>query len=287
MSLGQKREAVCFLVEAHQVPVRVACELVKLSRSSWYAAKPVPKPVDRLIEDFLRECVASRPRRGFWKCYKLARRAGHRWNHKRVYRIYKLIGLHIRRRVRHRLPVRVQQPLVAPAVPNQSWSMDFMRDTLASGRAFRTLNVIDEFNREVIAIEVDTSLPSARVIRVLDQVKAWRPLPETIRVDNGPEFIAEALAEWSEQNQVRLDFIQPGKPQQNGFVERLNRSFREDILDCYLFDSLDEVRDAAWDWLIEYNEQRPHDSLDDLTPLEYRLRYEGQTAGVSTNPVSS
>lgn len=161
--------------------------------------------------------------------------------------------------------------------------MDFTRDTLASGRVFRTLNIIDEFNREVLAIEVDTSLPAERVIRVLDQIKAWRPLPQSIRVDNGPEFIAEALANWSERNRVHLNFIPPGKPQKNGFMERLNRSFREDILDCYVFDTLDEVRDAAWDWQIEYNEERPHDSLSNLTPLEYRLRYEAQQAEVSTN----
>ena len=124
-------------------------------------------------------------------------------------------------------------------------------------------------------------MPSARVIRTLKLVKGWRPLPQSIRVDNGPEFIAEALAEWCEHHGVTLNFIPPGKPQKNGFVERFNRSFREDILDCYLFDSLDEVREMAWEWQIEYNEERSHDSLNNLTPVEYRQRYETQLAGAS------
>lgn len=272
------------MIEAETVPISVACDVVKLPRSSWYYVRCNTKDSeDRRIEEFLRECVAKRPRRGFWKCFKQSRRLCCGWNHKRVYRIYKLLGLHQRRRAKYRLPARVQQPLVAPALPNASWSMDFMRDTLTSGRVFRTLNLIDEFNREVLAIEVDTSLPSERVIRVLKQLSEGRSLPQSIRVDNGPEFIAEALAEWSVENGVVLNFIPPGEPQKNGFIERLNRSFREDILDCYLFDTLDEVRDAVWDWQIEYNEERPHDSLNDLTPLEYRLRYEAQQAEVSMN----
>lgn len=262
----------------------MACDLVGLAPSSWYYVhQPREAAEDHLIEAFLRACVAKRPRRGFWKCYKLARRQGQRWNHKRVYRIYRLLGLHLRRRVKYRPPARVQQPLLAPAAPNVGWSMDFTRDTLTNGRIFRTLNLIDEFNREALAIEIDLSLPASRVIRVLDKVKAWRPLPLSIRVDNGPEFIAEALADWGKANGVFLNFIPPGKPQKNGFVERFNRSFREDVLDSFLFDTLDEVRDAAWEWLMEYNEERPHDSLGDLTPLEYRRKYEALQAEVSTN----
>jgi putative transposase len=208
---------------------------------------------------------------------------GHGWNKKRVYGLYKRLGLNLRRRVRHRMPERVKQPLVAPVSPNTGWSMDFRSDRLTNGRQFRTLNLIDEFNREALAIEVDTSMPSARVIRVLEQVKSWRLLPQSIRVDNGPEFIAEVLAEWCEQHGVMLNFIPPGKPQKNGYVERFNRSFREDILDSDLFESLDEVREMAWDWQIEYNEERSQDSLNNLTPVEYRQRYEAQLAEASRN----
>lgn len=272
------------LVEAKLVSAKVACEVIDVPRSSWYyVGRTEPDPQDRVIEDFLRDCVAKRPRRGFYKCFTRAKRMGYDWNHKRVYRIYKQLGLNLRRRVKHRLPERVKQPLEAPLAPNAGWSMDFMSDRLTNGRQFRTLNLIDEFNREALAIEVDTSMPSLRVIRVLEHVKQWRQLPQSIRVDNGPEFIAEALAEWCARHQVVLNFIPPGKPQKNGYVERFNRSFREDILDCYLFDTLDEVRDMAWDWQIEYNEERSHDSLNDLTPVEYRQRYEAQLAEASRN----
>ena len=265
------------------MPVRMACELAGLPPSSgYYVGKPTTKVEDAVIEEFLRGCVAKRPRRGFWKCYKLARRMGHLWNHKRVYRVYKLLGLHLRRRVKCRPPARVQEPLLAPEAPNIGWSMDFTRDTLTTGCVFRTLNLIDEFNREALAIEIDISLPSQRVIRVLEQVKAWRCLPLSIRIDNGPEFIADSLAEWAQENGVMLNFIPPGKPQKNGFVERFNRSFREDVLDCFLFDTLNEVREATWEWMMEYNEERPHDSLGDLTPLEYRRKYEAELAEVST-----
>jgi putative transposase len=237
---------VTHLVEAESIPAVVAGDLIDLPRSSWYyVSRKVADPGDRVIEDFLRDCVARRPRRGFGKCFARSRRMGYGRNHKRVYRIYKQLGLNLRRRVKHRLPERVKQPLVAPLSPNAGWSMDFMSDRLTNGRQFRTLNLIDEFNREALVIEIDTSMPSARVIRVLEQVRSWRPLPRSIRVDNGPEFIAEALADWCQQHQVALNFSLPGKPQKNGFVERFNRSFREDILDCYLFDSLDEVRDLA------------------------------------------
>ena len=205
------------------------------------------------------------------------------WNHKRVYRIYRQMGLHLRRRVRYRPPAAVKQPMPTQVAPGGGWAMDFMRDTLMSSRVFRTLNLIDEFNREALAIEINLSMPAERVIRVLDQVKAWRALPMMIRVDNGPEFVAAALAEWGERNGVLLHFIPKGRPQSNSLIERFNRSFREDILDCYLFESLDDVRDAAWEWLLEYNEERPHDSLDDLTPLEYRRKYESQQTEVSTN----
>lgn len=272
------------LVEAEGASVSMACDVVGLERSSWYSVpQRKPKPEDLLIEEFLRQCVEKRPRRGFWKCYKLARRKGFIWNHKRVYRVYRQIGLHLRRRVRYRPPAAVKQPMPTQVAPGVVWAMDFMRDTLMNGQVFRTLNLIDEFNREALAIEIDLSMPAARVIRVLDQVKAWCPLPMMIRVDNGPEFVAEALAEWGEQNGVLLHFIPKGSPQSNSLIERFNRSFREDILDCYLFESLDEVRDAAWEWLLEYNEERPHDSLDDMTPLEYRRKYESQQAEVSTN----
>jgi len=144
--------------------------------------------------------------------------------------------------------------------------MDFMADGLSSGRAFRTLNVIDDFNREVLAIEADHSLPSARVIRVLDRIGEERGYPRKIRVDNGPEFISNGLASWATKNNIQLQHIQPGKPAQNGYIERFNRTYREDVLDMYIFNSLDDVRDITTFWMRDYNENRPHKALGGIPP---------------------
>ena len=147
--------------------------------------------------------------------------------------------------------------------------MDFMSDSLVCGRWFRTFNVVDDFNREALAIEIDLSLPVPRIIRVLERIIAWRDYPQQIRMDNGPEFIATALADWTETYGIRLEFIQPGKPTQNSFVERFNRTYRDEILNRYVFKSLHQVRELTDDWIREYNEERPHESLGNLTPWEY------------------
>ena len=146
-----------------------------------------------------------------------------------------------------------------------------MSDALWSGRRFRTFNVIDEFNREGLRIEVDTSLPAARVIRALNELVEVRGAPLSIRLDNGPEFIALALAEWAQTKGIRLNHIQPGKPTQNAYVERFNKTYRTEVLDCYVFDSLHEVRQMTQDWLHRYNHHRPHESLGRIPPVEYRV----------------
>jgi len=147
-----------------------------------------------------------------------------------------------------------------------------MSDALWCGRRFRTFNVVDDFNREALAIEVDLNLPAERVVRVFERVAAWRGYPQKLRFDNGPEMISIALAGWAEEHGVSLEFIRPGKPMQNGFIERFNRSYREAVLDMYLFRSLDEVREQTEYWIKEYNEERPHESLGNLTPREYLLK---------------
>lgn len=173
------------------------------------------------------------------------------------------------RRAKKRLPKRDRQPLLVPTAPNQVWSADFVSDALYCGRRFRTFNVIDDFNREGIHIEIDTSLTAMRLIRIFEQIKGEVGLPETLRVDNGPEFLGEAFTSWAEENGMTIQYIQPGKPNQNAFIERFNRTYRDEVLDLYLFRDLDEVREATHWWLIEYNEERPHDSLGDCTPAEY------------------
>jgi putative transposase len=191
------------------------------------------------------------------------------WNHKRVHRVYKALGLNIRRKVKIRLPSRVKQPLEQPDRINYTWSMDFMSDSLTSGRKFRTLNLMDDYNREALAIEADTSLPAERVIRILEDVIFWREKPRQIRVDNGPEFISQKLTQWCEQQDISLLYIQPGKPTQNAYVERFNGSFRKDVLDAYLFHDLKQVRHIVEEWMEDYNYHRPHDSLKGFSPVKY------------------
>lgn len=162
------------------------------------------------------------------------------------------------------------QPLDAPLWPNEIWSLDFMSDSLYQGRRFRTLNILDEGVREALAIEVDTSLPAQRVVRALQQLEAWRGLPKAIRLDNGPELTSQYLADWCKSKGIELRFIQPGKPNQNAFIERFNRSYRTEVLNGWLFASLDEVREITHQWLQSYNEERPHDALRNLPPAVFR-----------------
>lgn len=177
--------------------------------------------------------------------------------------------LNIRRRAKRRLPDRVKQPLTIPDAPNQMWSIDFMSDSLADGRKFRLLNIMDDFNRESLAIEVDTSLPSPRVIRVLNRLIENRGKPANIRTDNGPEFISHQLQQWCKHNKITLQYIQPGRPMQNAYIERKNGSLRRELLNAYLFYSLAEVRAMSEEWRIDYNTERPHKSLGYLSPKKY------------------
>jgi putative transposase len=179
--------------------------------------------------------------------------------------------LNLRITRRKRLPKRFPSQLAEPTAPNQTWSMDFMSDALLNGQRIRTLNVIDDFNREVLAIEVDTSLPAQRVIRVLEQIADWHGYPARIRIDNGPEFISTTLMGWAQDHAVLLDFIQPGQPAQNAYIERFNRTYREEVLDFYLFQSVKEVHEITQRWMSSYHQERPHDALHGMTPAAYRL----------------
>lgn len=241
---------------------------------SVYRYQPDPHRNDEVIMT-LQAAVERYPAYGFSKLFKVLRRWGHGWNHKRVYRLYCALNLNKRRRGKKRLPSRNPEPLAVPARSNHCWSMDFMSDSLFCGRRFRTFNLVDDFNREVLAIEIDLNLPAPRVIRVLERAVAWRGYPNKLRMDNGPEFISAALAEWAEEHSVELEFIQPGKPTQNSYVERFIRTYRDEILNMYVFKTLSEVRGLTENWIREYNEERPHDSLGDLTPWEYRVKHEG------------
>jgi putative transposase len=216
--------------------------------------------------------VAQQGRWGFWKCFDRLRLDGHAWNHKRVHRVYCALRLNLPRRTKRRVPTRLRQPLVAPSTLNRIWALDFMEDALYGGRRFRTLNVLDEGNREALAIEIGTSIPAARVVRVLEQLLAIYGRPEALRLDNGPELTAQVLMDWCQQQAIALRYIQPGKPDQNAFIERFNRTYREEVLDAYVFASLTEVQAITDEWLQTYNEYRPHDSLGRIPPTRFLPR---------------
>jgi putative transposase len=183
------------------------------------------------------------------------------------------MNLNIRRRAKKRLPERVKNPLVIPTTPNHTLSLDFMSDSLTDGRKFRLLNIMDDFNRESLRIEVDTSLPGQRVVRALQQLVAERGKPMFLRTDNGPEFICQKLQEWCEKNGIIINYIQPGKPMQNGLIERKNGSMRRELLNAYLFYSLNEVRAMCEEWREDYNTERPHSALGYLSPAKCLKKY--------------
>lgn len=232
----------------------------------------------------LNALVGKHPRWGFWMCFDRLRLDGHPWNHKRVWRVYCEMQLNLPRRKKKRLPVRERQSLDVTPRPNVTWSMDFMSDALYAGRRFRVLNVLDEGVREALQIIVDTSIPSGRVIRTLQQLVELRGKPTAIRCDNGPEFCAQSLIDWCEEQGIELRYIQPGKPNQNAFIERFNKSYRDEVLDAHLFSTLDQVREISWGWIQTYNEYRPHDALGRIPPASYvrKLALENSNFELST-----
>ena len=272
MTPGVRCEVAHWLHAEHHLSKRRAAGCCSIS-SGCYRYESRRKPDDEIV-DVLMRLAESKPSWGFGLMFDWTRLHEHKWNHKRVYRVYKELELNLRIKPKKRLPARNPVPLDEAQQPNDCWSLDFMSDNLTDGRAYRTLNVIDDFNREVLAIEVDHSLPSARVVRVLDQVAEERGYPRKLRSDNGPEFIAQALAAWAEANQVELAPIDPGKPTQNAYIERFNRTFRGEVLSVYAFSDLDEVRNVSTRWRYDYNHDRPHLALDRQPPVAYRRRHE-------------
>jgi putative transposase len=233
------------MVTDHNLSKTHACEIVGISRSALY--KPV---MDRLAKDapvidLLNGIIAQRARWGFWKCYYRIRADGHPWNHKRVHRVYCEMRLNLKRKAKKRLMTRERQPLRTALGLNKVWALDFMRDTMYDGRPFTTLNMIDEGNRQPLRIECGTSIPSVRLVRVMEQMVEEYGLPEGIRMDYGPEMTAELFIDWAERNGAKVLFIQPEKPNQNAFVERFNRSFRDEVLNTNLFNSISEIQNTA------------------------------------------
>jgi putative transposase len=266
------------------LPVQRACQAVGLGRATYYRPVVNWAQRDAPVIEALTTLGATKPRWGFWKYVDRLRNTGHQWTHKRLWRVYCQLRLNLPRRTKKRLPVRLHQPLVVIPQLNAVWAMDFMSDTLYGGRRFRTLNILDEGVREGLAIEIDTSLPAERVIRVLEQVVAWRGQPQAIRLDNGPEFIAERFMSWCAERAIELRHIQPGKPDQNAFIERYNRTYRTEVLNAYVFESLEQVREISAEWLQSYNEERPHDALAGLPPAIYRAQLEARSSPIEVSP---
>ena len=263
---------VAILVGEHQLAVQQACRIAGLSRTA-HDRPPVDDPGrDAVVSAARQAVVQAHPRWGFWQCFDRLRLLGHRWNHTHVDRVYCALRLNLVRRTTRRIPTRIRQPLDAPPVLNTTWALDFMHDALYDGRRFRTRTVLDEGNREGLAIEVGTSLASGRVVALLEQLVAQHGAPQAVRCDNGPELIAQTLTDWCAATGIALRHIQPGKPDQNAFIERFNRTYREEVLDAWLFTSLDQVRDVTTAWLMTYNTERPHDSLGRVPPLTFLPR---------------
>lgn len=225
------------------------------------------------IADWLIKLTNTWRNWGFGLCFLHLRNVkGFKWNHKRVYRIYRELELNMRIKPKKRLVREKPEPLQVPENINEVWSMDFMHDQLGDQRSYRLFNVIDDHNREALGIEVDLSLPTERVIRSLDQIIEWRGKPAAIRSDNGPEYISHKLRKWAYEKDIALWYIQPGNPQQNAYVERFNRTVRYDLLSHDVFETIEEIQHKATNYMWHYNNERPNMALGGITPNQKLLQ---------------
>ena len=248
--------------------VRFACVCLGISETCYrYQAKLSSE--NALIADWLLRLTQTHKRWGFGLCFLYLRNVkGFSWNHKRVYRIYRELELNLRIKPRKRIKRDRPDELSVPTSVNQVWSMDFMSDSLIDGSKLRTFNLMDDYNREGLTIEVDRSLPSARIIRALEQVIQWRGKPAAIRCDNGPEYISGEMISWANKHQITLLYIQPGKPTQNAYIERFNRTARHEWLDLHVFHSIEHAQLLATQWLWQYNNERPHTAIGGIPPRQ-------------------
>lgn len=262
-----KRQAVDLLKEERGFGVTRACGLLMISRSLYgYRSR---RPVAEGLRERICELAGEKRRYGYRRIHVLLRREGWSVNRKRTYRLYREAGLAVRRRKRKRIALFERKPLPKPSAVNRSWSMDFVSDGLCDGRRLRCLAIVDDFSRECLVLEVDTSITGKRVVAVLERLADLRGLPLSITVDHGPEFEGQVLDAWAYQAGVRLSFIRPGKPVENAYIESFNGRFRDECLNEHWFLTMAHARRAIEAWRVEYNTERPHSSLGNLTPEEY------------------
>ena len=258
--------------------------LVSISRSLYrYVRQQVDGDLKQRIEDI----AALKRRYGYRRVYVRLRREGWQVNRKRVYRLYRELGLAVRRRKRKRIGMVERRPLPKPSAANQSWSMDFISDGLADGRRLRCLTIVDDCTRECLAIEVDTSITGTRVKAVMERLADTRGLPRSITVDHGPEFEGQVLDAWAYAANVQLAFIRPGKPNENAYIESFNGKFRDECLKEHWFVTMAHARRIIEAWRIEYNTERTHSSLDDLTPEEFAMKLSKQSQQSVSLPADS
>lgn len=255
--------------EEEDLSVARVCKIISLDRSMFYYTSVKD---DSEVENKLHWYAQKLPSMGFPEYFKRIRKEGLEWNHKRVRRVYQKLGMPHRRKVKRRIPNPDKQVLLQPIRANLTWSMDFMQDRLENGRKFRSFNVIDDYNREILAIEIDYSFPSSRVVNLIQQIIEWRGKPEEIRSDNGPEFIAKVFEDFCNKSGIKHIKIQKGRPMQNGYIERFNRTYRTNVLDLHIFENIHHVREITEDFMDDYNQNHPHDSLGNMSPIEFLER---------------
>lgn len=263
----QKQEHVEYLKGTHKVSHAWACRVMNLCRTGQYYRKKMPER-DASLKSIIEEAIGH-SRKGRGKVIRLVQRKHPHISSSKIRRVYEKEGFCLYKRPKRRVKCQPANPITIPLEANQEWAIDFMSDTLENGRRFRTLNVVDHFDRSCKGIYAAHSLPATKVVELLGRVIESYGKPKRIRTDNGPEFRAKKFQLWMKEQGIEWSPIQNGKPQQNAIVERFNRTFREDILDATLFVSIPDAQHKADQWVREYNEQRPHQALGQLTPLEY------------------
>ena len=264
----RRRDLARWFQETFGASVARACQLAQFSRAAWY--RPSRARDQAPLRLRIRDLAHARPRFGYQRIWVLLRREGWRVNHKRVRRLYRLEGLQLRMRVRRRKHIALHRgPAPVPAGPTERWSMDFVHDALADGRAFRVLTVVDQWSRQSPVLEVASNQSGKTVADALDRVIDRSHVPRSITVDHGTEFMSRALEDWAYQRGVQLDFIRPGKPVENAFIESFNGRLRDECLNINQFLSIADAKAKIEAWRVDYNQRRPHSSLGDLTPNEY------------------